>query len=164
MINFHFPSFLQTGDSEPLNKSLLGHVAQGLVKQYKYKIVRGCRDRVGVFCYIMRDPLGKRFYLIAKGSRLYRDFVSCQAYLPSRAERESCPIILAWLNPEDKTLRFYLFDPRQIVKHNYGLNDRQGVRMINFSIMLGALIEPEMSVEELYEKVKKIPRQTKLSL
>jgi len=159
----YYPSFLKTGNSKAKRRRLLENVAAKLVSENGCKIIRACKDRVGFYAYIMRDHLGQKFYLIAKGSRLFKDIVSCQAHLPIRAQSENRPLVLAWLPLSEEDVRFYLFEPQQIIEDNYGFNDRQGVRMINFSIKLGFAFDPDsLSVEMLYEKVKKIPRETTL--
>jgi hypothetical protein len=146
-----------------------------LVNEHHYKNVKPVEDAAGHFASVMRDPLSQRFYLLAKGSRMMRDVISCQAYLPNMAAQEKSPIVLVWFNPENQNLRFYLFDPTSILQFvqeqiekygedaQYGYNDReykQSIRMINFSIKLGVTFDPVMSVEAVWKKTR--DPQTKL--
>ena len=156
----NFPDYLNTGHSEAIIKDLLDKTIKYLVTQYHFKNIKVMRDRVGHFANVMRDPHSQRFYLLAKGSELYLDIISCQAYLPNAAAQEQSPLILMWRNPKTKDAKFYLFDPQSILDQvredpeHYGYNDRQGVRMVNFSIHLGEPYEPEMSVEAAWKRAK----------
>lgn len=153
---------IDTGDNEPLTKHLLQKIMLDLRAQNRCKLIKKLEDRVGVYAFIMRDAQGQRFYLIAKGSHMWLDVVSCQAHLPSFAEREKTPIILAWLNPDSNELKFYLFDPGHIIKFveehllssQYGYNERKGVRMINFSLSLGTIFDPIMNLEEAWRRMR----------
>jgi len=145
---------LDTGDTPAVVGDLLMNFRVMLVKEYGHKPVKAIRDAKGVYTVIMRDQYGGRYYLIAKGSKLWRDIVSTQSYLPHQAARENTPLVLAWYNPDSGTTSYYLFDPKEIVDKNYGTNVRFGVEMINWSIRLGVRYDPSMSVSGLYEKTK----------
>jgi len=134
-------SNLDTGDNEALLKNFLIQTAESLCRK-GYRVLRRIEDRVGLFAFLMRNRQGNTFYLIAKTSRLWQDRISCQAFLPTIARNEKRSILLAWLEPETNKLRFYLFEPTEIVENNFGLNPRKGVDMINFSIKLGKSVDP----------------------
>jgi hypothetical protein len=162
----NFPAFLNTGDSDAIRKDLLEKTVKYLVSEYHFKVINHFEDLVGTYTYVMRDTYSQRFYIIAKGSKLMGETISCQAGLPNLAIPEHSPIILVWFNPENKELKFYVFDPESILRlvkehpEKYGLNERKGVNMINFSIKLGAAWDPAMSVEAVWRKTRDF--QTKL--
>ena len=162
----NFPDWLKTGNSDAIIKDLLDKTVKYLVTQHHFKNVKVMRDGVGQYANVMRDQYNQRFYLLAKGSELYQDLISCQAYLPNTAIQEKSPLILSWYNPKTKDAKFYLFDPESILRlvkehpEKYGYNDRKGVRMINFSIELGVAYDPAMSVETVWKKARQ--SQTKL--
>lgn len=136
---------LSTGDTRAIRKNLLNEVAQYLVRSCGYLCVETLRDMVGIYAKLMKDQHGNKFFLIAKGSELWRDVVSCQAFLPVIAKNNhiNTQIVLAWYPPtKSARLKLYQFDPYKIIQEKYGYNNRQGVRMINFSIRLGELFDP----------------------
>jgi hypothetical protein len=132
--------FLNTGDTNAPLKNFLIQTAENLCTQ-GHRVLRRLDDRIGLYAFLMRNRQGNTFYLIAKTSRLWQDRISCQSFLPRIACNEKRPILLAWSDPESKKLRFYLFDPSEIIENNFGLNSRKGVDMINFSIKLGKAID-----------------------
>lgn len=158
-----FSKTLDTGDSEAIHKDLLKHVVKELIKVYRYRLMRRLEDRVGVYAVVMRDTFGSRLFLIAKGSKLWRGIVSCQARLPNFALSENTPIVLAWLKPPENTLKFYLFDPYTIIHEKEGFNIRRGVQMINFNIRQGIAFDPCFNVQWKFEELKK-KRNMKLTV
>lgn len=151
-----FPDFLDRHNA----RDLLDKTVKYLVTEHHFKNVKVMRDMVGRFANVMRDQYAQRFYLLVKGSELYMDLISCQAYLPNIAAQEQSPLILFWSNAKTEEAKFYLFDPESILRlvkehpEKYGFNDRKGVRMINFSIRLGVAYEPPMSVEAVWKRAK----------
>lgn len=162
---------LETGDNPAVTKNLLMKVRMDLVKNHGHKAGKLWSDRHGEFASNMQDAYGDRYVLIAKGSKLYKPsehpegVVSCQYFLPKMAASEQRAIILAWQNPDAKggvlglgildtapAPQYYFFDPGEIMKDNYGANERFEVRMINFSFKLGMLYDPSMSVEQMWKK------------
>jgi len=137
-------------------KGLLEKVVKTLIHQHHYKVINRFKDAVGVFGYLMKDAYGNRFYLIAKGSRLFRGLVSCQAFLPHRARDEKTAIILAWKNPEDtqETVDYFLFDPEQIIESNEGMNVRRDVQFINWKLDLGKRFYPTMDAAMALAKLR----------
>lgn len=150
------PDFLKTGDATTKRHNLLEYTMKLLVRSYGFKILRRCGDRVGIYTFLMKDHEGQSFYLIAKGSKLWRDIVSCQAFLPHIARTEKRPLILAWLPPDQEDILYYLFDGASIEDKKVGFNDRQGVQMINFSIKLGKRYSPFESVRSVWQEVKSV--------
>ena len=164
---------LETGDNPAVTKNLLMKVRMDLVKNHGHKAGKLWSDSQGEYASNMQDAYGNRYVLIAKGSKLYKPpehpegIVSCQYGLPNLAVSEKRAIILAWQNPDVKggvlglgildtepAPQYYFFDPEEIMKDNYGPNERFGVRMINFSIKLGMLYDPSMSIEQAWKKKK----------
>ena len=157
-MTYSSPDFLQTGQSEAHGSLLVKVIA--FLKQRKHKLIRKMNDRVSLYAAVMKDSWKTRYVIIAKGSRLYRDIVSCQSSLPALARDINTPIVLAWKEPQKTELQFIIFNPCDIIEENYGLNMRKNVQMINFSINLGAPVDPDLNIAKAYSKVK--PRQMKL--
>lgn len=140
---------LDTGNSDPKQRDLLEDVARWLIKKCRHRVLEIYKDRVGVFAYLMNMPGGNKYFLIAKGSCLWRDIVSCQSVLPQRAISASVPsIILAWkLKDEGSNMivRFYRFKADEIIRDNLGTNMRKGVEMLNFNIRLAERWSPQQT-------------------
>jgi len=132
--------FLATGNNERKYGFVLERVAHLLADKYGHRRLRAIHDTKGSYAMLMEDKFLNEYVLIAKASELYRDVVSCQAYLPKACVQNRNRIVLAWLKDDD--VRYYLFDPVQIVRDNYGFNTRFDVNMINFSIRYGVRVEP----------------------
>ena len=145
---------LETGDAEPITKGLLEDVVKTLVHKHGYFVVTSLKDAVGTFAFKMRDQYGGRFYLIAKGSKLFKGLVSCQAFIPNRARDEKAALILAWMNPDSEELAFYIFDPVQILEHNEGINIHRGVQFINWQLSLGKRFYETMDVALALTKMR----------
>jgi hypothetical protein len=157
---FPRPDWLQTGDSQRKQFDITEKVLRDLFKN-GYKPVRALADRIGVFAHVMKTNSGDRIFVVTKGSAIWKDTVSCQAYLPSHAAQERAALVIALLQDSAEDPRYFIFNPKEIDRKSIGYNVRQGVQFVNFSILLGIETTPAHFTEE-FEKLKQRGYQAKL--
>lgn len=105
-----------------------------LLKSAGHSIKEGRADRTGkTYTMIMQTQQNFPYALVCKGSEIMRDIVSFQEEL---LEEWKGPIILAW-SLDETSPDWFLFDPFEIWANKLFLNERFGVKMVNFRIGLG---------------------------
>jgi len=152
-----FGERLDTGDNPPLHGDLLDEISEYLEK-LGHRRIRELRDQRGPFGLLFMSTDGIGFGVVAKGSRLYGQTVSCQNYLVIQLSHDNRPLVLAWKDITwNPPLRFYVFDPSDLKNHNYGTNMRFGVAMLNFNIRQGVRWLPSQPLEPVWNKLKPKP-------
>ena len=125
-----------------------------ILESMNYKTLEHIKDQTGrTYAVKMQCPTtGLPFMLVVKGSAIMKDIVSTQEEL---VKTWHGPVVLAWKRQNDDAVAFYVFDPEQILLHTIFLNERFGVKMVNFKLDLGHPWKIEQSLDEVWALVKR---------
>lgn len=127
-------STYDTGDN-PAEGDLLTRTIQ-FMKDQGCRLIRTISD-VKTYAAFMNSPDGLDFYLVAKGSKVWKGIVSTQLALLYRAAPQPDPLILAlWDGPIKQGPKLYLFNPQRVMDDSDAgdVNVRFGVEMLNFPL------------------------------
>ena len=126
-----------------------------ILESMNYKTLEQIKDKTNrTYAVKMQCPTtGLPFMLVVKGSAIMKDIVSTQEEL---VKTWHGPVVLAWKRQNDDAVAFYVFDPEQILLHTAFLNERFGVKMVNFKLDLGRPWKiGEQGLDEVWTKMKK---------
>lgn len=129
-----------------------------ILESLNHKAIEQLTDKTGKsYAVKMQTPSGLPFCLIVKGSELMGDIISTQQEL---LETWHGPLVLAWRRPDDLAATFYVFDPEAVLISKAFVNERFGVKMVNFSLQLGKVWKIETPLNEVWALLKKKRSQT----
>lgn len=130
------PQF-DTGDNPNRGTHILAETVKTLVAK-GYTPLKGIVDSSWrTCCYLMKDPRGNFFYLVARSTEPYAgQYFGSQTWLVKTAVDKDVPFVLA--TPSD----FYVFDGEVLLRTMKGTNIRDGQVMGNFSVKHGLKWDP----------------------
>lgn len=126
----------RTGDNPSVNQGVLKRAARFIIGQGS-RLIKEISDGKGAYAYIMQCPRGQRYYLVAKGSKMYDAIISVQKAILLIARDEERPIIVAWYMDAVRDPVIRMFDPGKVLVYKIAENKRFDSVMVNFKWSLG---------------------------
>lgn len=157
-----------TGDNHPLRRGVLRD-ALGFLESRGYDYGKPIGDLGGTYAFLIKLQ-GKGLYLVARGSRPYRqegvEYVSSQRVLVTTAAAESRQILMC-LWPRDVSEPWFIAYEAQELKRRYAEqlsetsrdNTRKGSKMLNYEYDLGIPIEQPGQLWKVLGKIELARRE-----
>jgi hypothetical protein len=108
-----------------------------------YTTLKSFDDSIGTYSYLLLAPDGTRVYLVAKNSEVIANLLSCHYSIVKEADSKGAKIMLAYKTEAQIEIKYYLFEPENILLKNVGVNKRFDAEMINFDFNLAIPFNPE---------------------
>ena len=108
-----------------------------------YTTLKSFDDSIGTYSYLLLAPDGTRVYLVAKNSEIIANLLSCHQSVVKEADSKGAKIMLAYKTEAQIEVKYYLFEPENILLKNFGVNTRLDAEMINFDFNLAIPFNPE---------------------
>lgn len=137
------------GDNTRFGTNVLMSAVKNLVDRGFFPIKAEFDGTKRKFAYLMRDPLGNLFYLVARGTSLFRgEYFGTQPWLAAKAIEKDRPLAL-YIDGD-----FYVFDCARMIFDMKGTNQRFGEDMGNFSVKSGLKWDPTTPIYASYRALQ----------
>ena len=152
---------LDTGSSDHLGRHALKRAASLLVA-VKFKVIKPVSDLGGIYAFEMHGE-GQRFYLVARTTDPMKyqglEIVSSQLVILAHARRDEVPLLMAMSSgPRDyRTIslpEWRLFHPDKLFHKNEGLNERHGIRFVNWDYRIGRTLQDPRDLPDVWHEMK----------
>lgn len=125
-----------TGDNTAKGLQFLRKAFDDIGKKHGATTIKSFTDNFGCFAkYVKLGDSRLSFILVARTTKPFKGCISSQREIVDYANKRGLNVILAYL--EGQTIRYYQYNPEEILKQAKEDNERLKSKMINYPMNLG---------------------------